>query len=214
MSNTVELLGYYGGDDTHALSAWQSTKREITPERRARMPQFLKDLASGHTMPHATPFEKSAIHFQLTTDLATHIHLLKHRVGVSLNAESARYKEFKEDRFYVPDDWPEGHRLAAELHYDYVARLYHQFVEELTPKLGRKRAKESARFVLPYGHQLSSDVMFNFGSFVHFQRLRNSPDAQKEIREIAQEMLRLVKATGKFDLSIAAFELEKCEEVK
>lgn len=26
--NTVEMIGHYGGDETHALSAWTSTSRE------------------------------------------------------------------------------------------------------------------------------------------------------------------------------------------
>ena len=28
MNNTVELLGFYGGDQTHAISAWTSTSRD------------------------------------------------------------------------------------------------------------------------------------------------------------------------------------------
>ena len=44
---------------------------------------------------HETPFEKGTVHFLVDTDIASHIHLLKHRIS-SLNAESARYKELKE----------------------------------------------------------------------------------------------------------------------
>jgi thymidylate synthase ThyX len=36
------------------------------------------------------------------------------------------------------------------------------------------------------------DVSFNWRSFYHFLSLRNKPDAQKEIQEIAQQMLDLV----------------------
>lgn len=63
--NTVELLGYYGGDETHALSAWTSTSRALSEEKRARMGKLLHDLASAG---HATPFEKSSLHFLVTTD--------------------------------------------------------------------------------------------------------------------------------------------------
>jgi thymidylate synthase ThyX len=51
--------------------------------------------------------------------------------------------------------------------------------------------------------------MFNWRSFYHFLELRNKPDAQKEIREIATEMLRLVKCIegNPFQHTIAAFEL-------
>jgi hypothetical protein len=33
MHNKVELMGHYGDDLTHALSAWTSTSRDITEEQ-------------------------------------------------------------------------------------------------------------------------------------------------------------------------------------
>jgi thymidylate synthase ThyX len=100
--NTVELIGYYGSDLTHAQSAWTSTSRDLSDEKLSRVPALLKMLAENG---HHTPFEKSTLHFLVTCDQASHIHLLKHRIGTSINAESARYKELKEDKFYLPEDW-------------------------------------------------------------------------------------------------------------
>lgn len=206
MNNTVELIGHYGGDETHALSAWTSTRRELDDDRRERMGNMLLSLATNG---HHTPFEKSYLHFLVTCDTASHIHLIKHRVGVSVNAESARYKELRADRYYTPVDWPDDSDLVEEFH-DLMADtydLYHAFVERLVQRYGidRKRAKESARFVLPYANQLTLDIGFNFRSFMHFQSLRNSEHAQLEIREIAQAMLVAVWGTGDFDRSLHAF---------
>lgn len=201
--NTVELIGTYGSDYTHCLSAWTSTKRELTEEREGRMGALLKMLAENE---HHTPFEKSMLHFLVRSDIATHIHILKHRIGVSANAESARYRELREDRFYIPQDWPE--ELKDD--FDYEVRRsferYHSYVVSLE-ELGysRSRAKESARFILPYATQILTDLSFNFRSFMLFQKLRNDDHAQLEIRQIAQEMLRLVQETGEFDLSLKAF---------
>jgi thymidylate synthase ThyX len=86
-------------------------------------------------------------------------------------------------------------------------KLYHDCVADLTPTLGRKRAKESARFFKTYNSQITADVMFNFRSFVHFQGLRNGKAAQIEIKQIAQEMLRLVKEAGDFNESLKVFGL-------
>lgn len=126
----------------------------------------------------------------------------------SVNAESARYKELKDDKYYIPDDWPEDlkDRYLELVTKDYA--LYHYFVDELV-KRGheRKRAKESARFVLPYANQLTLDVSFNWRSFAHFLSLRRTKHAQKEIRDIANKMLALVEQTHKFDLTIEAFRL-------
>jgi thymidylate synthase ThyX len=53
------------------------------------------------------------------------------------------------------------------------------------------------------------DIMFNWRSFYHFQKLRNSPDAQKEVRELAEEMLNQVKNIegNPFEKTIKAFKL-------
>jgi thymidylate synthase ThyX len=154
--NKVELLGYYGSDLIHAQSAWTSTSRDITDEKKARVGKLLKMLASEG---HHTPFEKSSLHFLVTVDQATHIHLIKHRIGVSI--------------------------------------------------LGRKRAKESARFFKTFNSQITMDVMFNWRSFYHFQQLRNSEHAQVEVRQLAQDMLDLVKQIegNPFKETIEAFNL-------
>lgn len=242
--NKVTLIGYYGGDKTHALSAWQSTGIEFdytkninsrtdflfeatAKDKKKSMPELLKMLADSE---HGTPFEKSTLHFQITADVATHIQCLKSRIAVSINSESARYKEL-DDKWYIPDDWknvpvlyPEDHEWkfgeyfcfqeecfswsdALDKYAQLGHELYHAAIEQLTPELGRKRAKESARYFLPYAKQLDFDMMFNFRSFMHFQGLRNSEHAQLEIREIADSMLEQVRAIpgDPFKYSLEAF---------
>lgn len=203
--NKVELIGFYGSDEIHALSAWTSTSRDLTEEKKDRIPKLLKMLAENG---HETPFEKSSIHFLVTTDIASHIHLLKHRIGVSINAESARYKELKEDKYYVPIDWDLEEREAYIEHLESSLQKYHSTLERLVQKgMSRKRAKESARLYLPYGNQITADIMFNFRSFIHFVRLRYSEHAQVEIKDIAKQMLELVQETGAFQATLDSFGL-------
>jgi flavin-dependent thymidylate synthase len=213
MNNRVELLGYYGSDLTHAQSAWTSTSRDLTPEKMDRIPKLLNMLASEG---HETPFEKSSFHFLVTVDQATHIHLLKHRIGVSINGESARYKELKEDKNYIPFDWSEDWKGRLDTYTQMGNALYHQALEDLTPVLGRKRAKESARFFKTFNSQIDMDVMFNFRSFVHFQRLRNSEHAQVEVRALAQRMLELVQTIdgAPFKHTLEAFGLNTIKAPK
>ena len=188
MKNKIELIGHYGSDETIACSAWTSTSRELNDDKRTRIPNLINMLWSNG---HETPFEKAMVHFLVDTDIASHIHLLKHRIA-SINAESARYKELQEDKYFVPDDWPTLWQ-AKLVHYSETGNaLYHECLENLTPLLGRKRAKESARFFKAYNSQIQSDVMFNMRSFANFLKLRNSEHAQVEISEVAAEMLRLV----------------------
>jgi thymidylate synthase (FAD) len=206
MNNIVELLGHYGDDLTHACSAWTSTSRELNDEKISRVPKLLTMLASEG---HHTPFEKSGLHFLVTVDQATHIHLLKHRIGVSINGESARYKELKEDKMYIPYDWSNTWYFKLQKYAEEGNKLYHEALEYFTPILGRKRAKESARFFKTFNSQITMDVMFNWRSFAHFQQLRNSEHAQVEVRQLAQEMLDLVKNIegNPFEHTINAFKL-------
>jgi thymidylate synthase (FAD) len=204
--NSVKLLGFYGSDEVIACSAWTSTSRDLTDEKKGRIPKLLEMLWKDG---HHTPFEKGSVHFLVNSEIASHIHLLKHRIS-SANAESARYKELKDDKYYLPEDWlkleeSNENCLAGESisTYNWAGvleeytkqgnELYHRCLEELTPILGRKRAKESARFFKTYNSQIECDISFNMRSFANFQNLRNDEHAQKEIREIAQEMLELVE---------------------
>ena len=205
MNNSVELLGYYGSDETIACSAWTSTSRELTEGKKERIGKLIHMLWRDG---HETPFEKASVHFLVNTDIASHIHLLKHRMS-SLNAESARYKELKEDKYYIPEDWVGidtdiDYRVdcgqftagswadALEEYTELGNLLYHKCIADLEPVLGRKRAKESARFFKTYNSQIQADVTFNMRSFANFLKLRRSPEAQLEIREIADTMLECV----------------------
>ena len=218
LKNTVELLGYYGDDITIACSAWTSTSRELTDDKRQRVGKMIDMLWSNG---HETPFEKGMVHFLVNVDQASHIHLLKHRIS-SFNGESARYKELKEDKYFLPEDWSEISSSETTLvpglcenplnnfedvmfsdfdenwltileRYTILGnRLYHQCIADLEPVLGRKRAKESARFFKTYNSQIQADVSFNMRSFANFIKLRRCSQSQLEIRKIADEMLKLV----------------------
>lgn len=182
---------------------------------------------------HETPFEKVTVHFLVDTDIASHIHLLKHRMA-NINGESARYKELKEDKFYLPEDFNIEQKLYdeefglfntwSECLNEYTTlgnKLYHLCLEDLTPILGRKRAKESARFFKTYNSQIQADVTFNMRSFANFIKLRNSKHAQLEIKEVAQQMWDLVQTEtqGKFENILKVIDdrikfEEKCERHK
>lgn len=220
--NSCILVGTYGGDKSHCLSAWTSTAEDLgidlesrevddrirflfdsTVPTKKKSPQELLTFLAREG--HHTPFEKSMLHFIVKCDIATHIHLLKHRIGVSINTESARYKEFKNPTFHIPHDWPEeeAHNLL-----NFCTRAeqeYHAALSRLEPILGRKRAKESARYFLPYATQVTQDISFNFRSFMHFVGLRTTEHAQTEIRILGKQMIEQVRKTGKFTMSLNAF---------
>lgn len=129
---------------------------------------------------------------------------MKHRIA-SINGESARYKELVEDKYYIPQDWllvQDNEEAQKALDYwafalkrqtDITNQQYHNCLNDLTPILGRKRAKESARYFKMYNSQIQADVMFNMSSFHNFLTQRRDDYAQQEIYSIADRMLEIVK---------------------
>lgn len=246
MKNSVELIDYMGGDNLHSLAAWASTFAEFdldlpdnienrvdvivnhiinNGKKKRSVQDLLAYLAENE---HTSPFRFSSFVFACNTDIATHIQKLKHRVILEAeNGESARYKELKEDKFYLPEDWWE-HKVTSDvkddLHYpqeeymdwflaleEYTKlgnRLYHKSLEQLTPILGRKRAKESARYFKTYNSQINTLNKVSFDGLMQFYFKRHNPEiAQVEIAELAMDMLNAVISIpgNPFKYSIKAF---------
>lgn len=223
MKNKVVLLGIYGDDHRVCNSAWQSTMLELgvdelekfpLPERSERL--FIETMKTKKKSPrdllmmlgkygHESPFEKVVLDFQITSDIASHIHIIKHRIS-SVNCESARYKELQ-DKWYLPTDWPEYWQDKLDEHTKQGHELYHLALKQLMPEIGRKRAKETARFFLPYNKQLTYDLMINLRSFANMVKLRADSAAQVEIQEIVKSMLKQVYEQHVCDWSLEALGL-------
>ena len=207
MLNSVELIGWYGGDRAIARAAWTSTQIDVDSKTDEQVRDLIvnKLWNNGTGKPHKTPFERGIVEFNITADVASHIHLVTHR-HLAINGERARYKELKEDKYYLPEDWisikvsDEMHRIfaddwrsALEAYTKLGNDLYHKCLADLTPVLGRKRAKESARFFKTYNSQITLSVMTNMSCFHNFYSLRADDAAQDEIHEIADMMLEIIK---------------------
>ena len=169
------------------------------------MPGLVHTLLREH---HWSPFEHNLISFRITSN-SVQIQMLKHRIGVSYNVESARYRTPAERQTAHPDDlcdeW-QGLLLSAT---ESCWKLYHRLIED-HEELGleKSRAKEIAKFFSANEHSgQEMFVTFNLRSFFHFQTLRNSRHAQKEIRDVAQKMWELVEESGQFRHAMEAYSL-------
>jgi thymidylate synthase (FAD) len=224
-TNKVSLIGWYGGDKAIARAAWTSTQVDVEKKTDEQIRDLLinKLWNNGSGKPHKTPFERGLVEFNITCEQASHIHLLKHRLA-NINGESARYKELKEDKFYLPEDWKSikaksltGKYLEKhngkdwydilQIHAEISNELYHAALRDLEKNLGRKRAKESARFFKTMNSQLTLSVMMNMSCFGNFVNLRDDEAAQREIAWIAQDMVKCVKEIDgqPFKFSMEAF---------
>ena len=221
MENKVQLLQISPIVPSACVAAWASTSEEMglagkytdlhtlfaaLKEVKQKSPEDLIRFLLRHG--HETPLEHNIIQFIVTSDVATHIQMLKHRVGVSINTESARYKQLTYN-YYTPPDFIPIFSLLLRAYSNLGFLLYNQCLYVQEHWVGRKRAKESARYFHTYNKQLNYVVTFNFRSFMHFYLLRADKNAQKEIDTIARRMLELIRPHEPFIAGLLDVFLEK-----
>lgn len=209
-----------GSDRAHAAAAWASTFLDLDLElpddihartdaltnailasggKKRDVPGLLSFLAEHG---HSSPFRSSMFLFAMTEDVATHIQLLKHHVAIyNENAESARYKELKEDKFYLPADWldygDQGQYWYRTL-YDHAITgnaLYHQALADLTAAgMPRDRAKETARYFKGYNSQINVIRSLSFDGLVQvWQKRGEHTKAQREVAAVVEAMVEQVR---------------------
>jgi thymidylate synthase (FAD) len=151
---------------------------------------------------HGTPFEHNFFKWHVRAPIFVFREWHRHRIGVSINEESARYTPLKGD-FYVPDrdDIREQHgrpgaytfeRVEDDMKAETVQRIMESQYQEAYAAyewmMGEGIAKEIARAVLPVGIYSQMIWTCNARSLMNFLSLRNHPTALREIRVYAQAM--------------------------
>jgi thymidylate synthase (FAD) len=150
-----------------------------------------------------SPFEHNSFRFHVRTPIFVAREWFRHRVG-SFNEESARYHTLASD-FYVPTRRAVRTQVGKPGSYSYepvveqiadetiatFERLYGQLYSEYEELIDKGVAKELARAILPFGIYTQFYWTLNARSLMNFLSLRNSPNAQFEIRTYAEAVERL-----------------------
>lgn len=178
----------------------------LTPEKTEK---FLNMLVS---MGHESPIEHASFTFAIEGVSRSFLaQMTRHRIA-SYSVQSQRYVRLSPFEYVTPhaieDDEQalaayESAMQAAAQSYEkisdilkakYTAELIAQGLEEKAAKSkAEKRAIEDARFVLPNACETKMVVTMNARSLYNFFAHRCCSRAQWEIREVADQMLMLVK---------------------
>jgi thymidylate synthase (FAD) len=146
---------------------------------------------------HGSPFEHGYFRFIVKAPIFVVREHHRHRAGHSYNEWSGRYSKL-EAEFYVPDfvrtqvGKPGAYTFepvapeVRELARSEIAQAAAQAFEAYERMLERGVAKEVARTVLPLSLYTKYYWSCNPRSLMHFCSLRNSEQAQFEIREYAR----------------------------
>lgn len=136
---------------------------------------------------HESLIEHAAATFEISgvSRACTH-QLVRHRIA-SYSQESQRYIDMSNPEWALPPSIAENPQARA---------VWESLANEVQKAYQALRAlnihKEDARFVLPNAAATRIVATMNFRELLHLFRLRISPAAQWEIREVCKRMLGLI----------------------
>lgn len=191
--SSVELVQHVGDDSGIAAAARVSLANDLKVRPDEDNYKLIKYLLKHE---HGTPLEHNLLTLRVTAPLYVIQEMLRHRIGVSFNQESARYIQVL-NRAYVPQQFrgqSKSNRQASvvvdTIDQSLVADLYTKQVNEAykvyEELLAKGVCREQARGVLPHCTYSSLYMTFNLRSLLHFLELRLGEGAQWEIRKYAE----------------------------
>ncbi len=156
-------------------------------------------------MQHGSVLEHAVWNIAITGVSRSFTHeLVRHRAGFGYSQLSQRYVDESETEFVEPDciaDDPELHTIwteavqhAQDAYVKLTAGLAHKFGDVEQATLRRKLARQAARSVLPNATETKIFVTGNARAWRHFVELRATEHAETEIRQVAVEVLKLLRA--------------------
>lgn len=205
----LEIVDHMGSDATTVNSARVSFAKRIDIVQP--QDERLIDYLAKHG--HVSPFYHSFVTLRWKCPISVQRQLERHRVGTSMNSESTRYTEVK-DEFYIPDKFrtqsktnkqgsgeelqDEANQTALQLYVEQCERSFKSYKSLIDLGVARELARE----VLPLCTYTSFIWTASLAAVAHFINLRDEDHAQYEIRAYAKAMRELVEPL--FPHSIAA----------
>ena len=169
----------------------------LTPEKSR---EFVERLAK---LGHESPTEHVSFTFAIEgVSRSLLAQITRHRIA-SYSVQSQRYVNMNQMDAIVPpviesdeslkQDYDSFMQESLDVYSGFVDRLKQKYVADgMDEKTAVKTAQEDARFVLPNACDTKMIVTMNARSLQNFFRHRCCNRAQWEIRDLADEMLRLV----------------------
>jgi thymidylate synthase (FAD) len=209
----AELINYFG-DDLMVINAARVSygkEKSLFDEKDEKLLKYLVE----HK--HIAPFRHPQLQFRIECPIFVERQLFKHQVGLSANSISGRYVDFSDNYFIVKElrkqsksskqgsegilDRPDLLQKITD-HVNASAFLYKELCDAGV-------AKEQSRIILPLCLETQFIWTGSLLAYIHFWNLRTKPDTQQETREIAIEMLELVKNIegNPFRFTLEAFKL-------
>lgn len=212
----VELINYTGTDldvvnaarvSLHTESDWEdhiTEDHDLIVQRLSEKDRGLINFLMREK--HGTPFEMGFMaQFRLRMPIFVAREHVRHRIGHSINEESGRYVELRDD-FYIPEKARQQKGKPGAYYFEDIespainqelkdlmeinSRVSYRYYKEMIDK---GVAKEQARMFLPLNIYTEMRWTVNARSLMNYLTLRNSEYAQKEIRQYAVALEEIFK---------------------
>lgn len=178
----------------------------LTPENTEKFVKMLMNLS------HSSPLEHASFTFAIegVSRALTH-QLVRHRIA-SYSQQSQRYVKLEDFQYIIPpaiDSNPKAREIYIKameedkkaydeltniLMEEKIKKYLEEGIEEKKARqMAEKESIEDARYVFPNACETKIVVTMNLRTLIHFFELRCCNRAQWEIRNLAIEMLRLLK---------------------
>lgn len=235
----VELQNFFGSDRAIAEAAWTSSlsyqsKKTKSDEDVARIVAMLAN--AGHSVPFESVIFRWWIKMPIAIDRQFATHRIASNSGLSgrYRRMPTEYLKMPDDVAAISDKLPKVDQYtlmdgstvihgARDAFHDYIkiCEEANNSYGALTSiannefKLGNiteaeyKRFREFMRGQLPQHNMTERVSIMNLRSWSNFIKLRNSPHAQPEIRQVAELMLECAKAANICPVALTVLEKNK-----
>jgi thymidylate synthase (FAD) len=193
----VELLNHFGDDlmIVNAARVSYGKNKNTLDDKDAKLLKYLVE----HK--HTAPFRHPQLQFRIECPIFVERQLFKHQIGLSANSISGRYVDFSDDYYHVKElrQQSSSSKQGSDgvlNRPDLISQMDHHIAlgKALYKELcDAGVAKEQARAILPLCLETQFIWTGSLLAYIHMWKLRLKSDTQQETREIADEMLQLVK---------------------
>lgn len=152
---------------------------------------------------HWTPFAHTAIKVRVSAPVPIRTQCFKHKIGFVENEESRRYIKSAPE-LYIPDEFrlaptdgakqgSSGPHPDSNVWRDLYIDQCRDAISTYEDMIEAGICPEQARFVLPQGVMVNWIWTGNLASYARFFNQRTDPHAQKEIRDLAGEVGKIIE---------------------
>ena len=204
LENKVELVKENLSYDEVLSKIEQATRlcyRSKRSETREGREKFLKNLIG---VGHESIIEHGSLSFLITTDRACANQIVRHRLA-SYSQESTRYVNLSDLEIVLDQTYTEAEKLAITITCERILETYDYLGGD------KKSARDKARAILPQCTATKLYMTMNFREIRHFLKLRLDKAAHQSIREIAYQILKIMKE--EYPVFVFDFDLTDYEDI-